>query len=478
MKSLQLRFFVVVWLFVVAAMVALALLVGRWSITELERVSVETRIDRRLDSLTRSLIGAVEAVTPGDSVGVSAALGRITAADSMLLGGAVLDRDGRVLGTSIPDLAADALQLRGGGMVSYAQSVTKGSATQRIMVAISGHPFGTASAPKTLVLIPALKRSVSSSRLSGRSPSEELSRRIAIAVLVGSLLSALVTALIARPLLGRVGALSRATAALREGKLDSRVEVRGDDEVAELGRSFNALAEELGASEAQRRQMVTDVAHELRTPLTNIIGLVEAVRDGLRAPDDSLMLALQEEAGLLNQLVDDLRDLSLADAGELPLSLEALSAAEELRRTAAAFPPVPGEATIEVSVGEDGLTVRADRRRLGQILRNLVQNARRYSPDGGTVTLSASRVGEMVRLAVADTGIGIAPEHLPHVWERFYRVDGSRAKSTGGMGLGLALVSRLAAAQGGRVGVVSEAGRGSTFWVELPLPGSTRALMV
>ncbi|MEO7353474.1 MAG: ATP-binding protein, partial [Gemmatimonadales bacterium] len=320
----------------------------------------------------------------------------------------------------------------------------------------------------TLVLIPALKSAVSSSRMAGRTPSEDLSHRIAIAVLVGSLLSALVTALIARPLLGRVGDLSRATAALREGKLDSRVVVRGNDEVAELGRSFNALAEELGASEAQRRQMVTDVAHELRTPLTNIIGLVEAVRDGLRAPDDSLMLALQEEAALLNQLVDDLRDLSLADAGELPLSLEMLHATEELRRTAAAFPAVPGESTIVVATADDDLTLRADRRRLGQILRNLVQNARRYSPDGGTVTLRASREGGMVRLAVADTGIGIAPEHLPHVWERFYRVDGSRAKSTGGMGLGLALVNRLATAQGGRVGVASEPGEGSTFWVELP----------
>lgn len=466
MKSLQLRFFVVVWLFVVAAMVALATLLGRWSLLELERISIETRVDRRIDSLSQPLVDAVTALGAADSLAISAALARITITDSNLVGAAVLANDGRVLGSSIPGLEAGALTLRGNEGVTYLRTITTGAATQRIMLAIPGRRFGPDN--RTLVMVPVMRKEVSGIRGLARSPAEDLSRRIVIALVVGSLLSAVVTALIARPLLGRVGALSRATMALRQGKLDSRVDVRGNDEVAELGRSFNALAEELGASEAQRRQMVTDVAHELRTPLTNIIGLVEAVRDGLRTPDDSLMLALQEEAGLLNRLVDDLRDLSLADAGELPIALEVVAAPEEARRAAAAFPQVPGEASIVVVAGDDSLLVRSDRRRLGQILRNLIQNAIRYSPDGGTVRVAVTRSGNAVRFAVSDQGIGIAPDHLPHVWERFYRVDGSRAKSTGGMGLGLALVSRLAEAQGGVVGVESEVGRGSTFWVELP----------
>lgn len=467
MKSLQLRFFVVVWLFVVAAMVALATLLGRWSLLELERVSIETRVDRRIDSLSQPLIDAVTPIPATDSLAISTALAKITSADTNLLGAAVLAADGRVLGSSIPGLDAGALSLRGSDGVSYLRTISTGNATQRIMLAIPGRRFGGDN--RVLAVVPVMRRELSTNLAVRRTPAEALSRRIVMALLVGSLLSAVVTALIARPLLGRVGALSRATAALREGKLDSRVEVHGDDEVAELGRSFNALAAELGASETQRRQMVTDVAHELRTPLTNIIGLVEAVRDGLRAPDDSLMIALQEEAGLLNQLVDDLRDLSLADAGELPLTLEPLVAIDEVRRAAMAFPALPGEAVLRVSDGDPAVVVRADRRRLGQIIRNLIQNARRYSPDGGTVTIGVTRADGRVRFTVADEGIGIAPEHLPHLWERFYRVDGSRAKSTGGMGLGLALVNRLTEAQGGGVGVASEVGRGSTFWVELPV---------
>lgn len=468
MKSLQLRFFVVVWLFVVTAMVALAALLGRWSLTALERVSVETRIDRRIDALSQQLIDAAVQVPVGDSLALSTKLGQQTTGDTTLLGAVVLSASGRVLGSSIPGLMPDAFAVMPNGAVTFQRSVTSASGTQRTVLAFQGRRFDRHGEQQILVLVPVVRSASADLRLASADPSRDLSDRIVIALLVGSLLSAVVTALIARPLLGRVGALSRATAALREGKLDSRVVVQGNDEVANLGRSFNALAEELGASESQRRQLVTDVAHELRTPLTNIIGLIEAVRDGLRTADDSLMQALQEEAGLLNQLVDDLRDLSLADAGELPLNLEPLIAIDEIRRAAAAFPLVPGEAGIVVATADASVVVRADRRRLGQILRNLVQNARRYSPDGGTITLAVLRDGGRVRFSVTDQGIGIAAEHLPHVWQRFYRVDGSRAKSTGGMGLGLALVSRLAEAQGGSVGVASELGRGSSFWVELP----------
>ncbi|MEP6591480.1 MAG: ATP-binding protein [Gemmatimonadota bacterium] len=468
MRSLRLRFFVVVWLFVVAAMVALAALLGKWSLTEIDRIAVETRVDRRIDSLARPLRDALEALPLGDSVALSAALARVTRGDTTLLGAAVLDAQGRVLGSSIPGLTAGALTLMPGGAASFRQSVAANGVTRRVLLAIPGHSFERAGMQNTLVLIPALRSAAMTSRISGRSPSDDLSRRIVIAVLVGSLLSAVVTLLIARPLLGRVEELSRATAALREGKLDSRVPVRGNDEVADLGRSFNELASSLEASEAQRRRMVTDVAHELRTPLTNIIGLLEAARDGIQPIDDAVLGALREEAASLNHLVDDLRDLSLADAGELTLALESLDAGAAARAAVAAFPVQPDAARIVVEASSPALQVVADRRRLGQVLRNLLQNARRHAPVDSVIVLRVALASGRVRFEVIDQGEGIAAEHLPHLFERFYRVDPSRDKTTGGMGLGLALVQRLVEAQGGRVGVESQVGKGSTFWVTLP----------
>jgi two-component system sensor histidine kinase BaeS len=287
-----------------------------------------------------------------------------------------------------------------------------------------------------------------------------------IALVVGSVIAALVTLVLSGQLTGRVEKLAHAVGSLGRGDLSARVAVEGRDEIAELATRFNAMAVGLEASERQRRQMVSDVAHELRTPLTNLIGMVEAARDGLRPVDRDLLDTLAEEAGSLNALVDDLRDLALADAGELRLAEEPFDARRLAERIGASFAGNPHGVRVEVS-GADQAPVLGDERRLGQVLRNLVQNAVTHSPDGGVVDVRVTGHGGRATVEVCDHGPGIAPEHLPRIWDRFYRVDPSRARATGGMGLGLPVARRLMEAMGGEITGESGVGDGTRFIVRL-----------
>jgi two-component system sensor histidine kinase BaeS len=218
--------------------------------------------------------------------------------------------------------------------------------------------------------------------------------------------------------------------------------------------------------------MVSDVAHELRTPLTNLVGLLEAVEDGLREPDPATLGSLREEVGLLERLVEDLQEIAVADAGQLTLEIETVDVLEEARSACAAFESARAPNPIEVESGggvsTQALLARTDRRRLSQILRNLLRNAMTHSPPDGTIRLSVRREGDAIRVSVSDRGPGIAPEHRELVWERFYRVESSRDRASGGMGLGLPIVKRLVAALGGEVGIDSVVGEGATFWFTLP----------
>lgn len=263
-----------------------------------------------------------------------------------------------------------------------------------------------------------------------------------------------------------VSELTSAARRMREGDLDVRVTPRGNDEIARLARAFNEMAERLGQVERTKRQMVGDVAHELRSPVTNLRCGLEAIQDGLVAPDRDRIDALHLETLLLQRLIADLQDLALADAGGLTLARQPVDLAETIRR---AVGPDSGGAPVRVSIEPDAASVRADAGRLEQMLRNLISNARRHTPDDGRVEIHAMRDGDCVRIAVADTGCGIPAEHLPHVFERFYRADPSRDRTTGGAGLGLAIVRRLAEAHGGTVTAASPGqGKGTTVTITLP----------
>jgi two-component system, OmpR family, sensor histidine kinase BaeS len=221
--------------------------------------------------------------------------------------------------------------------------------------------------------------------------------------------------------------------------------------------------------EALRKTMVSDIAHELRTPLSNVRGWLEAVEDGLSRADETLVSSLLEEALLLQHIIDDLQDLAMADAGQLRLHPEDVRLQELLAQVAAAYGARAEEAGVTLTVRVEGdVELHADPVRLRQAVGNLVGNAVRHTPRGGTVAVHGRRDGEQVSIDVTDTGVGIDPPDLPHVFDRFWRAEKSRTREAGGSGLGLAIVRKLAETHGGTVTVASEPGRGATFTLGLP----------
>jgi signal transduction histidine kinase len=230
------------------------------------------------------------------------------------------------------------------------------------------------------------------------------------------------------------------------------------------------MAEDLERTEQLRRNLVADVAHELRTPLSNIQGHLEAIRDGLLPPEPATFDSIYEEVLLLARLVEDLQELTLAEAGQLTLVRQSADVTEIVRRAVAAAQP-PAEAkglTIEAKLPEGQTTAEVAPERIGQVLRNLLSNAITHTSGGGLITVDLVDDGDELHIGVADTGDGIPPEDLPYVFERFYRADPSRVRATGGAGLGLTIARRLVEAHGGTIGVESEVGKGSRFTFTLP----------
>ncbi|MFI6434338.1 sensor histidine kinase [Streptomyces sp. NPDC050759] len=268
-------------------------------------------------------------------------------------------------------------------------------------------------------------------------------------------------------------------AARRPTRQHLRVPVTTNDEIGHLAAAFNDLAERRERVEGQRKAMVSDVAHELRTPLSTIRSWLEAAQDGLATSDDAFVASLLEEALLLQHIVDDLQHLAQADAGRLRLRPEALRLRELLDHVAAAHRGRAETAGVTLTTRvEDTPTLHADPVRLRQALGNLLSNALRHTPPGGTVTLSCRGAGDQTVIEVADTGTGIAAGDLPHVFDRFWRADKSRSRQTGGSGLGLAIVRQLTEAHGGEVSVTSTPHTRTVFTLRLPHAsgqGATRA---
>ena len=274
---------------------------------------------------------------------------------------------------------------------------------------------------------------------------------------------------IARPL----SSLMNAADSVASGDLSVRVPVQGRGEFNQLMTSFNRMVEELELSDQRRRNLTADVAHELRTPLQVIQGNLEGILDGVYSPTPEHIEATLDETRQLARLVEDLRVLSQAEAGQLPMTWEAVNVGELIADAQTSFAGQAEAAGITLLAAADGrpdaLTIQADYGRLDQILSNLLANALRHTPAGGTVTVRAVATGSGVRLEVSDTGEGIPAADLPYVFDRFWRGDRARTHSDGaGSGLGLAIARQLVEAHGGEIEVTSEVGKGTVFVITLP----------
>jgi signal transduction histidine kinase len=268
-----------------------------------------------------------------------------------------------------------------------------------------------------------------------------------------------------------LGQVTDAAAQIAAGRYSARVSEPGlGGEFAMLAATYNALAEKLAATEATRRRMLADLAHEMRTPLATIDAHLEAVEDGVRDLDTETLSVLRESTRRLRRLAEDVGAVSLAEEGNLdlrPQRVDAASLATTAIAAAADRYAAKGVTLRSDVVPAGSLTV--DSERLGQVLGNLLDNALRHTPEGGTVTVGCRRVDRWVEYTVTDTGVGIAPEHVPHLFDRFYRVDTARDRERGGSGIGLAIAKALTEASGGDLSATSAGpDKGATFTLRLP----------
>ena len=298
---------------------------------------------------------------------------------------------------------------------------------------------------------------------------------IVVAVLAAAVASVL-GVLMARRLAKPLEQLEGAAGAVAHGDLAARSGLSGRaDEIGSLGRSFDAMAADLERNDASRRRFFQDAAHEMKTPLAVIEATAAAVMDGVYEHDDRHLETIRSQARLLGHVVDDLRTISLAEAGALPLRLESVPLGDVLPSIGAAFAARADAAGVTLSTGlPEGLSlvVDADRERLGQAIAALVDNAIRFAPSGGHVRLQAGlspRSSSLARVEVLDDGPGVPPEDMPQIFDRFYQVDPSRDRGSGTSGLGLAITRAIVEAHGGSTGVENPPEGGARFWIDLPL---------
>ncbi len=295
---------------------------------------------------------------------------------------------------------------------------------------------------------------------------ESVTLVLAVAAVVAGGVAVALAVVFARRLARPIETMARAADRIADGDLSARVPETGPAEMRSLARAHNTMADRLAEQEEIRREFVINASHELRTPLTNLQGYLEALRDGVLPPDPAIFDSLREEVDRLNRLASSLDVLAGAE-GEQPEPV-VLDLGAVVRAAADLVGPSLARRSVALEVVvADGLRVRARSDEITQVVANLLQNAVRYTPEGGTVRVVAERNPEGVVVRVANTGPGIPGTDLPHVWERFYRVEKSRDRARGGAGVGLAIVRRLVEDAGGRVGAVSEAGW-TTFWFSLP----------
>lgn len=289
--------------------------------------------------------------------------------------------------------------------------------------------------------------------------------------LIGAVIALLLGIFLSRTITRPIRELTKATHAVSQGDLAQQVPVRTNDELGELAQAFNKMSAELSRSVDARKQMTADIAHELRTPLSLILGHAEAVHDGVLPPTKDNFEIIREEAARLEHLVNDLRTLSLADAGELSISPQIVEPGGLLRDVASLYEYQSKRKNIELAldIASPLPPLEVDPGRMTQVLTNILDNAIRHTPEGGTITLSARHKDDRIELAIQDSGPGLPGEEVGRIFERFYRADPSRQREDGGSGLGLAIAKSIVQAHSGQVSAESEAGKGLRIVISLPV---------
>ncbi|HNN12822.1 MAG TPA: ATP-binding protein [Anaerolineales bacterium] len=330
----------------------------------------------------------------------------------------------------------------------------------------TGFPIEVDGTPAGVLLLPAMP---------DRNPIDyEFLRRLngsiffsaAATVLLALFLGILLSRNIAHP----IRELTRATHAMADGNLGQQVPVRSKDEIGELAQSFNKMSADLARSFNLRKQMTADIAHELRTPLTLILGHAEGVHDGVLEPSRENFEIIREEAERLEHLVSDLRILSLADAGELSVEFQTVDINEIVGDIHSRYQALFLQKRIALNFEPAPVILQAnlDPGRFAQVLNNILDNALRYTPEGGRVELKTQLTENQIQLSVIDSGEGVTSEEAQHLFDRFYRVDESRARDDGGSGLGLAIAKSIIEMHKGRIWAESEKGKGLKVVIELP----------
>ena len=307
---------------------------------------------------------------------------------------------------------------------------------------------------------------------------DQVNRAIRISAITGIAIALILGFLLTQYLINPIKALTGGARHITGGDLTYRVKVSSGDEIGELTETFNTMASRLEASEQTRKQLMADITHELKTPLTVIGGTVDGIMDGVFNPDIKHLETIKEQTTLLTRLIEDLRDISLAETGQLKLEKVYSDISELTGQVVAQFEKSAAEKGLKLQFNDMKALPKLliDPARIKQAITNLLTNAIRHTPANGMISISiesrdkSERFGaEHILISVSDTGEGIPPEHLPHIFDRFYRAKTARSRNDGGTGLGLAIASQMILAHGGSLWAESEPGTGSTFFIALPI---------
>jgi len=349
------------------------------------------------------------------------------------------------------------------GQLIYGQSTTTFDVAQTLPITVDGQP-------QAVLLVGMNKAVAPPFQPFGFARGVGIEEFMLLIAFVGGVMGVLFGILMSRTLTTPLDDLALAAQAIGKGELERRVKTSGTSEIRSLADSFNLMADALQNAEKLRRNLVADVAHELRTPITALQTNLYALVDDTYPLTKQEIAGLYEQTRMLSRLVNDLHELSQADAHQLPLQKQAVDLSIALEDMATPFFMVAESKDIQFDLvtTDKPARVMIDTARINQVLHNLLNNALRHTPEGGTITLTLAENEQSVQLIVADTGDGIRPEHLAHIFERFYRGDAGRSRDMGGTGLGLAVAKALVEAHGGTISAESEFGKGAAVVVRLP----------